>query len=232
VAPARRADGEAAVFKIGMPHFEGAHEIDGLRFWSGDPTVRLLESDDALSALLLERCEPGTPLRVLPEIDQDAIVAALLRRMRRVPLAPHRFRPLSAMVAHWVQETNAATSQWADPGLVRAGLDTFDALLHGPAHNTLLATDLHAGNVLGAQREPWLVIDPKPFIGDPAYDATQHLRNNLPRLQARARSTIDRIADLMEVDPDRVRLWTFARAAAEPRHDWNDDWMSVARTLL
>src|SRR6185436_4695454 len=105
VAPARRADGEAAVFKIGMPHFEGAHEIDGLRFWSGDPTVRLLESDDAVNALLLERCEPGTPLRVLPENDQDAIVAALLRRMWRIPRGPHRFRPLSAMVAHWVRET-------------------------------------------------------------------------------------------------------------------------------
>ena len=38
-------------------------------------------------------------------------------------------------------------------------------------------TDLHAGNVVRAEREPWLVIDPKPFVGDPAYDATQHLLN-------------------------------------------------------
>ena len=48
----------------------------------------------------------------------------------------------------------------------------------------LLATDLHAANVLRAEREPWLVIDPKPFIGDPAFDATQHLFNCRARLHA------------------------------------------------
>jgi streptomycin 6-kinase len=53
--------------KIGMPHMEGEHEIDGLRFWDGDPTVRLLMADDDLGAMLLERCEPGTVLRALPE---------------------------------------------------------------------------------------------------------------------------------------------------------------------
>jgi hypothetical protein len=63
VAAAVRADGTPAVLKIGMPHMEGAHEIHGLRFWDGDPTVRLLMADDDLGAMLLERCEPGTALR-------------------------------------------------------------------------------------------------------------------------------------------------------------------------
>ncbi len=48
----------------------------------------------------------------------------------------------------------------------------------------LLATDLHAGNVLRAEREPWLVIDPKPFVGDPTYDALQHMLNCDDRLRA------------------------------------------------
>lgn len=85
-----------------------------------------------------------------------------------------------------------------------------------------LATDLHAGNVLRAAREPWLVIDPKPFVGDPAYDATQHLLNCVDRLQADPFGTINRFADLLDVDRDRVRLWLFARLGAEPRDDWND----------
>jgi streptomycin 6-kinase len=41
----------------------------------------------------------------------------------------------------------------------------------------LLCTDLHAENVLAAEREPWLAIDPKPCIGDPAFDAIQHMLN-------------------------------------------------------
>jgi streptomycin 6-kinase len=96
----------------------------------------------------------------------------------------------------------------------------------------LLATDVHAGNVLRAQRHPWLVIDPKPFVGDPAYDATQHVLNGAGRLRSDARGTIGRLADLLEVDRERVRLWTFARAAAEPRDDWADEWLlDVARAL-
>jgi streptomycin 6-kinase len=84
----------------------------------------------------------------------------------------------------------------------------------------LLATDLHAGNVLQAQREPWLVIDPKPFIGDPAFDATQHLLNCIARLRAEPLSTIQRFAELLQVDSEQVRMWTFARLAAEPRQNW------------
>jgi streptomycin 6-kinase len=96
----------------------------------------------------------------------------------------------------------------------------------------LLATDLHAGNVLRASREPWLVIDPKPLVGDPAYDATQHLLNGIPRLQADPFGTIDRFADLLQIDRRRVRLWLFARLAAEPRDDWSDpSALGLARTL-
>src|SRR5262249_62038449 len=96
----------------------------------------------------------------------------------------------------------------------------------------LLATDLHAGNVLRAEREPWLVIDPKPFVGDPAYDATQHLFNCRARLRSDPDRTIRRLADLLGVDYDRVRLWTFARAAAGPRDDWaNSELLPLARII-
>src|ERR1700733_8421056 len=63
IAPAVRADGTSAVLKLGMPHMEGKHEIEGLHFWNGYPTVKLLEGDDQLGAMLLERCRPGTTLR-------------------------------------------------------------------------------------------------------------------------------------------------------------------------
>jgi hypothetical protein len=43
--------------------------------------------------------------------------------------------------------------------------------------SVLLCTDLHAGNVLAGPRRPWLLIDPKPYIGDPHYDLLQHLLN-------------------------------------------------------
>ncbi len=231
VAPAVRRDGTRAVLKLGMPHMEGEHEIQALRFWDGDPAVRLLEADEDVGAMLLERCEPGTVLRQLPEPEQDVVIAGLLRRLWRAPVAPHPFRPLATMTAYWANETLADAARWPDAGLVQAGLRLFEELQRTAPNNVLLATDLHAGNVLRAQREPWLVIDPKPFIGDPAYDATQHLFNCEERLHADPDATIRRFADLLEVDSERVRLWMFARAAAESRDTWDDETITLARML-
>src|SRR5687767_15052735 len=46
VAPVTLASGGKAVLKVSMPHMEGEHEIEGLRFWSGNPMVSLLAGDD------------------------------------------------------------------------------------------------------------------------------------------------------------------------------------------
>jgi streptomycin 6-kinase len=232
VAAVTLADGSPAVMKVGMPHMESEHEIHGLRFWNGDPTVRLLNADEELGGMLLERCKPGTRLRTLSETEQDRVIANLLNRLWRTPSAPHPFRPLSDLMTHWTAETSAAAERWPDPGLVQEGLVLFEELSRKSASVVLLATDLHAGNVLRSRREPWLVIDPKPFLGDPAYDATQHLFNCMGRLLANPYEVIYRFADLLGLDHERIRLWTFARAAAEPREDWNNsDSIALARAL-
>ena len=231
VALAERRDGTPAVLKLGMPHMEGEHEIQGLRFWDGDAIVRLLEADDDLNAMLLERCEPGMALRLIPEPEQDAVIAGLLRRLWRTPATPYSFRPLSSMIAYWACETIAESRRWLDSGLVQDGLRLFEELARPAAGDVVLATDLHAGNVLRAQREPWLVIDPKPFVGDPAYDATQHLFNCAARMRSDPFGTIRRFADLLAVDYERVRMWMFARSAAEPRDDWDDENMGLAKVL-
>ena len=232
VAPVVRRDGAPAILKLGLPHMEGEHEIQGLRFWNGRPTVRLLEADPDLNAMLLERCGPGTPLRELPEFEQDVVIANLLVVLWRLPPPPHPFRPLSAQMRNWSEQTLRHEKRWFDPELVREGMRLFTELSQTATREVLLATDLHAGNVLRARREPWLVIDPKPFIGDPAYDATQHLLNCPNRLCGDPYSTICRFADLAGVDRERVRLWLLARAAAEPRESWiNDRLTTLARAI-
>ena len=87
-----------------------------------------------------------------------------------------------------------------------------------------MATYLHAGNVLRAERQ-------KPFLGDPAYDATQHLVNCEARMYRAPHETIARFADLLDVDAERIRLWMFARSAAEPRDEWTGMSMELARIL-
>ena len=235
VAPVIRADGISAVLKLGMPHMEGASEIEGLRFWNGNPTVQLLEADNDLGAMLLERCQPGYSLHSEPEHKQDIVIATLLKRLwKRSASSNHlqQFRHLSEMLEFWRDETLAQAHHWPDAGLVREGLRLWEALGKPLPTDVLLATDLHAANVLRSGREPWLVIDPKPFIGDPPYDVVQHLHNCEVRLHADPIGMVKRLADLCEVDKERLQLWTFARAAADPRPDWtNTFWVDVATAL-
>ena len=79
----------------------------------------------------------------------------------------------------------------------------------------LLCTDLHGDNILAAQRAPWLVIDPKPYLGDPAYDVLQHMLNCEDRLAADPAGLAARMASLTDVDAARVRQWLFARSVQE-----------------
>ena len=235
VAPVVCVDGVSAVLKLGMPHMEGASEIEGLRFWNGNPTVQLLEADDDLGAMLLERCQPGYSLHSEPEHEQDRVIAKLLRRLWKRSASANdllQFRHLSEMLEFWIGETLDQARDWPDAGLVREGLRLWEVLGKPLPTDVLLATDLHAGNVLRSERESWLVIDPKPFIGDPPFDAVQHLHNCEERLHADPIGMVKRLADLCEVDTERLRLWTFARAAADPRPDWSNTlWNDIAKEL-
>jgi streptomycin 6-kinase len=224
VAPARRGSDTDLVLKIGWRHPEAEHEADGLREWDGDGTVRLYENDavgDSL-CMLIERCTPGTTLATRSEPDQDMVIAELLRRLWKQPSPGHRFRPLQQMCDQWADafEAKVAKRKSAlDPGLARAGIDLFRALPSTSHEDVLLCTDLHAGNVLAAQREPWLVIDPKPYVGDPTYDAVQHMLNCEQRLQADPHGLVLRMAELLDLDAERLLLWLFARCVEESA-DW------------
>lgn len=216
VAPATDAAGRALVLKVGWRHHEAVHEAAALQLWDGHAAVRLHASceDDLTCALLLERCVPGTPLsRLRPEPEQDNVVAGLLRRLWRSPPADHPFRHLATMCAFWTDEFMTAYDRSParlDPGLVRAGIALFRELPATADHEVVLATDMHAGNILAAEREPWLMIDPKPFIGDPTYDALQHMLN-LERLHTDPVTLASRMATLLDLNPDRLALWLFAR---------------------
>jgi streptomycin 6-kinase len=219
VASARTVDGQRAVLKIGWPHYEAVHEADGLRAWDGDGAVRLLDShlDGDVDVLLLEACEPGTPLSALPSVeDQDTVFTGLVSRLWIEPAAGHPFRPLAQMCASWAdrfeERSDAST---LDPGLAREGAELFRRLPERATRSVLLCTDLNPGNVLAATREPWLMIDPKPYVGDPAYDALQYMINFPARLQADAVGFVHRLAGLLELDAAHLRRWLFARCVVE-----------------
>ncbi len=230
VAPAN----EDLVLKVSWRHTEAEHEAEGLRFWNGDGAVRCFAAwsvDPDTTALLLERCVPGTSLGTLPEPEQDAVVAALARRLHgQLPGAGHPFRSLTEMCDGCADAFERRANDGSlERGLAREAVALFRELPRTARSEALLCTDLHAGNVLASTREPWLVIDPKPFIGDPAFDAVQHMLNCDERLGDDPLALAARMAFLFEVDAERVRLWLFARCAQESAAD--PAMLAVARRL-
>jgi streptomycin 6-kinase len=226
VAPARDHAGREVVLKVGWRHSEAEHEAQALWHWDGDGAVRCLAAQtlDDTAALLLERCVPGAALKdVLPEPEQDSVLAGLLCRLwEHQPPAGHPFRALWEMCDEWADSFESdfsRDSRGLDPALARDGIAVLRELPRSAAHPVLLCTDLHAENILAAQREPWLAIDPKPFIGDRAYDAIQHMLNCDARLAADPLALSRRMAGLLDIDSERVRLWLFARCAQESLHD-------------
>jgi streptomycin 6-kinase len=221
VAPARTADGDLIVLKVGRRHDEALHEADGLRTWNGAGTVRLIDVVhlDQTDAMLLEACEPGTPLLTsLPPDGQDAVIAGMLRRLWIRPPADSPFRPLQSMCDQWAEEFElkyARAENRLDGGLARAGVELFHELSRPSASDALLCTDLHPRNVLAAEREPWLVIDPKPYVGDRTYDPLQHMLNFPDRLAADPRAFAERMADLLDLGRERLRQWLLARCVID-----------------
>jgi streptomycin 6-kinase len=226
VAPARDRAARDLVLKVGWRHREAAHEADALRVWDGDGAVRCFADItlEETTALLLERCVPGHTLgSAASEPDQDVVVAGMLRRLWEHDPPTEPFASLKEMCEDWAESfelgLDLQPDHGVDPGLAREALTIFRVLPDTAERVVLLCTDLHAGNILAAQRDPWLVIDPKPFIGDPAYDVVQHMLNCDERLEHDPAGLARRMATLLDLDADRVSRWLFARCTQESLRD-------------
>jgi streptomycin 6-kinase len=220
VAPAVRSDGTPAVLKVGVPCDDSRSEIDALTLWSGDGICRLLESDREKGVLLLERLEPGDPLgRVGEHPCANAIAASVLERLWRPAPAEISFRTvgqwtgLEKLRRHFDGGTGPLPTR-----LVEEAETLFSALLSSGPPPIMLHGDLHFGNILSAKREPWLAIDPKGLVGDPAYDAVVVVLNHLPEGSsdrdgaAILSRRIDELSERLDLDRSRLRAWSLTQA--------------------
>jgi streptomycin 6-kinase len=211
--PATRSDGSAAVLKIQFPDRESEHEGAALAHMNGNGAIRLIDEDPARRALLLERCVPGTPLTSVGADDALEVLAGLLPRTW-LPAGPP-FRPLSEEAAWWaadLESTWEAAGRPFDRRLLDAALEALRTLPSSQGEQVLVNQDLHAGNVLRSEREPWLVIDPKPLSGEREFGIASTVRDATGREEVLRR--LDRLTAEFGLDRERARLWTMAQTVA------------------
>ncbi len=180
-APAERLDGTPVVLKLGVPsNTELQSEIAALRLYDGYGIVRLLEADPGVGALLLERFQPGTMLSTVTDDEAATRIAALVMKKLWRPAPPEHNFPTVARGAGGLQRLRAMFGGGTGPlpaPLVDRAENLFAELLASADAPVLLHGDLHHYNILAAEREPWLALDPKGLVGEPAYEVAAFLHN-------------------------------------------------------
>ncbi|HEY2208552.1 MAG TPA: aminoglycoside phosphotransferase family protein [Gaiellaceae bacterium] len=197
VVRAELPDGTPAVLKLQHSHREDEQEADALERWDGDGAIRLLRRDDERHALLLERCEPGTPLS---EGADDAL-GVLIGLLPRLWKDASGFHTLADEVVHWSLDGEIGE-------LARELAATQGELV-------LVHQDLHGENVLAAEREPWLVIDPKPLAAEREFAVAPIVRSfELGHSKREALYRLDRLCAELGLDRERARGWTVVQTVA------------------
>jgi streptomycin 6-kinase len=197
VVRAELPDGTPAVLKLSDPHRESEQEADALERWDGDGAIRLLRRDDDRHALLLERCEPGTFLSAGPA-DPLGVLIELLPRLW---IDAAGFHTLEDEVAWWGLDGKVGE-------LARELAATQGELV-------LVHQDLHGDNVLAAEREPWLVIDPKPLAAEREFAVASIVRSGeLGHSKRDVIYRLDRLCSELGLDRERARGWTIVQTTA------------------
>lgn len=209
-------DGTPAVLKVIYPHREAEHEAEALRVWDGDGAVRLLAYDEERWAMLLERCEPGTVLAETEPQQALGVFIAVLPRLWKTAGAP--FRPLADEASWWI---DYLPDEWERAGkpferrLLDETIDRLRALINTQGNQVLLHQDLHGDNILAAEREPWLVIDPKPLLGEREFAVAPIVRDpELGHSRKDVLYRLDRLTSELGLDRDRARDWTIGQTIA------------------
>lgn len=241
VVPAVLPNGSEAVLKLGVPSDEMRKEIAALRLYNGNGMARLLDADAGKGILLLERVKPGYSLKEIKD-DEEAtrIAARVMKKLRISAPGGHASFPSTSDWARGLEKRHrhlaGGTERFPEEMAVKAE-QRFRHLHDTLTQPQLLHGDLHHDNVLAAEREPWLAIDPKGVIGEAEYGIIPYLLNHLPSSN-RAEITerrIDLFVRELGLDKKRVLDWAYCHAVLsawwciEDDTDGAEDALNMAR---
>ena len=233
-------DGSAAVLKLGVPDGHLAPEAQALQIFDGQGAVRLFAQDAGRGALLMERAVPGRSVAALVPQDDEAATAALIGAGRGLHRAPPPACTLADLRAEGASfRVYLQRIPGDDPlprHLVQQASRLFDELCASAPPSLLLHGDLHHDNVVQAERESWLAIDPKGLVGDPGYDCAAMLYNPEPwrredDLLALVPARVEQLADGFGLPLDRVVAWGFVMGMLSEVWTANDGGPVGSRAL-
>lgn len=236
VAPVVFPDGTEAVMKLGVPDKEMASEVRALQTYGGEGAVKLLEADLERGVLLMERLIPGRTLHSVADDEEAVRIAAGVMRQIARPVPEGAVFPSTA---DWAASLGKLRRHFGGgtgplPSRMVERAEKLYAELNGTIERPLLLHgDLHHGNILSSQREPWLAIDPKGLIGEAEFGVVQFLLNHLPEREfgPLIERRIGQFAEELGLDRRRIASWTFCHALVSAWWCVEDDSPDVEEAL-
>ncbi|MFD0146682.1 MULTISPECIES: aminoglycoside phosphotransferase family protein [unclassified Streptomyces] len=213
----RRADGSPAALKIAPEAARPDLERDALAHWNGWGAVRLLDAPEN-GSLVLERLHPEVSVRSLPEAKALLEAAGTVRKLWVDPPAAHGFESVAERTDRQATAMESYRADAETGALTAAALEARAALVADSPETLLLHGNFRQGKVLAGDRAPWLAVGPEPLVGERAYDLARLVRDRVEDLVAAsagasaARRRVNKLADSLEVDRERLRGWTLFRA--------------------
>jgi len=261
VAPVTRQDGSEALLKLGVPNPELTSEIAALRIFNGRGAAHLLKADAGGGAMLLEFVKPGTPLLEVTDDKKATEIAALTMLQLWRPISDtedlvKQFEPVKGQstqdfvtIERWASGIQRLRKKYNDgtghfpKHLIEQAETLFAELIASSDHKVVLHGDLHHWNILAAQRQPWLAIDPKGVVGDPSFDVAAWMKNPIgslphwPNLKSVLARRLDQFKEILEFDRERLLKWSLAQSVlsawwcVESNTDCMDEDLHIAHVL-
>lgn len=238
VLPAIQGGTDTVVLKIQFPHWESTHEGAALACWNGSGAVRLLEHDDDHHALLIESCSPGGHLAKQEPKYALGVMINLLPQLWKRASGP--FESLATQVDRWLNELPQNYSRARKPFesiLLDEAIEVLTSLAVSQGEQVLIHQDLHGNNVLNAERATWLVIDPKPLIGEREFALAPIIRSReFGHGKEHVIGRLDRLSYELGLNRERARGWALGQTIAwafdndhiQPHHLETARWLFEA----
>ena len=212
--PVQRGE-EACILKVYWRSSDTDSAPVALKIWNGRGAVHVLAYEPEIGAVLMEKLDPAHSLEAIEIGDAVRIAGRLLRRLA-VP-APMHMRTAAELAANMVQNMGQRWENYGRP-FSRQLLETVCGWAEqlGPVSETLMTDyDLHYIDILAGQREPWLMIDPKPLVGDPEFSLAQLLWTRLEDMEATQglEYHFHAFVEAAELNAALARKWTVVRCA-------------------
>lgn len=201
------------ILKIGLNSKALAKEASCLKAFAKHAAAEVIANDDNM--IIMQRAVPGTTLKDhFPDGDDKAtkVLCSVIKELYKADIFEnHDFYNLHELFNTLDQDLDIPNEILSKARHLR------DELLSSTPKEVLLHGDLHHDNIL-QNGDSWLVIDPKGFIGDPAFEIAAYLCNPIPELLQEDNASeiianrIKLCSEELEISEARITDWLYAKS--------------------